>query len=85
MSASETGVQVGWRVLDPDGQPIGRVDAVFVDYLLVRTRGLLPVDLYIPSNAITRREGEAVVVDGRVEEARMRWGRPLRRAPHTDA
>ena len=32
---------------------IGRVDAVFVDYLLVRTSGLLPVDLYVPRPEVT--------------------------------
>ena len=32
---------------------IGTVDAVFADYLLVRTAGLLPVDLYVPRTAVT--------------------------------
>jgi hypothetical protein len=83
MSESGTaGVEKGWRVIDDEEREIGSVDGVFVDYLLVRTRSLLPVDLYIPSNAITLAGDGRVAVDGSVDEARMRWGRPLRRAPH---
>ena len=48
----------GWDVLDAAGRTIGRVDAVFADYLLVRTRGMLPVDLYVPRNAVTAAESE---------------------------
>ena len=36
----------GDRLLGSGGRAIGAVDAVFADYLLVRTGGLLPVDLY---------------------------------------
>src|SRR5918995_7328879 len=32
---------------------IGTVDAEFADYLLVRTAGLLPVDLYVPRPEVT--------------------------------
>jgi hypothetical protein len=78
------GVAVGWTVVDEEDREIGSVDAVFVDYLLVRTSSLLPVDLYVPSNAITDQGEGRVKVNARVDEARMRWGRPLRRAPHED-
>ena len=74
----------GWQALDAGGRRIGTVDAVFADYLLIRTRGLLPVDLYVPMTAISpSREPETVVIaaeDGR--DAYQRWHRPLRAAPH---
>ena len=35
-------------LLGARGRRIGTVDAVFADYLLVRTASLLPVDLYVP-------------------------------------
>lgn len=60
---------------------IGRVDAVFADYLLVRTRGLMPVDLYVP-RAEVRWIVDAARVDCSPREAYDRWHRPLKRAPH---
>ncbi len=42
----------GQKLLAADGRRIGTVDAVFADYLLVRTSGLLPVDLYVPRNEV---------------------------------
>lgn len=73
----------GWDVLDAAGRTIGRVDAVFADYLLVRTRGLLPVDLYVPRNAITVAEPETLIVAAdNADEAYRSWHRPLKQAPH---
>lgn len=73
----------GWRVVDTSGRPIGTVDAVFADYMLVRTRGLLPVDLYIPRTAIGQTDGEAVQVTAAdADEAYAAWHRPLKAAPH---
>jgi hypothetical protein len=62
------------------GRRIGTVDAVFADYLLVRTSSLLPVDLYVPRSAVSTAEG--VTVDCSPREAYERWHRPLKRAPH---
>ncbi len=59
------------------------MDAVFADYLLVRTAGLLPVDLYVPRPDV-RVEGERLVVDADRDQAYERWHRPLKRAPHAD-
>ena len=63
------------------GRRIGIVDAVFADYLLVRTAGLLPVDLYVPRPEVTV-EGDRLTVDCDRDEAYTRWHRPLKRAPH---
>ena len=63
------------------GTRIGTVDAVFVDYLLVRTTGLLPVDLYVPRPDVAV-EGGVARVDVSASEAYERWHRPLKRAPH---
>ena len=60
---------------------IGTVDAVYVDYLLVRTAGLLPVDLYVPRTEVTR-DGDRLTVATDRNEAYERWHRPLKRAPH---
>lgn len=78
---SEAGARVGWRVIGRGDRRIGRVEAVFVDYLLVRTGGLLPVDLYLPVDAISIAE-ERVAVDASAAEAYERWHRPLRRVAH---
>lgn len=75
------GPAIGAVVLGAGGRRIGLVDAVFADYLLVRTAGLLPVDLYIPRTAISA-EGDRVTVDCDPDEAYERWHRPLKRAPH---
>jgi hypothetical protein len=61
---------------------MGTVDAVFADYLLVRTWGLLPVDLYVPVTAVVASGGGRVIVDAAAEEAYALWHRPLKRAPH---
>jgi hypothetical protein len=72
---------VGAAVRGRGGRRIGTVDAVFVDYLLVRTGGLLPVDLYVPRPE-TGIDGNAITVDADPREAYERWHRPLKRAPH---
>lgn len=71
----------GARVSGSSGTCIGIVDAVFADYLLVRTAGLIPVDLYVPRPEI-RADGPDLRVDATPHEAYERWHRPLRRAPH---
>lgn len=71
----------GMVVRGPRGRRIGVVDAVFADYLLVRTAGLLPVDLYVPRPAVVADGGRLTVDCGR-DEAYARWHRPLKRAPH---
>jgi hypothetical protein len=76
------GIQVGASLLGARGRRIGTVDAVFADYLLVRTASLLPVDLYVPRTETTLEDGRLrVAVDRR--EAYERWHRPLKRAPHS--
>jgi hypothetical protein len=75
-------ISVGTTLRGARGRPIGTVDAVFVDYLLVRTRGLLPVDLYVPRDALVGDDGPAV--ECTPAEAYRRWHRPLKRAPHPD-
>ncbi|MCV0403549.1 MAG: hypothetical protein K5924_07530 [Chloroflexi bacterium] len=71
----------GARVRGRSGARIGTVDAVFADYLLVRTAGLIPVDLYVPRPEITAGGG-TLEVNATPKEAYDRWHRPLRRAPH---
>ena len=78
----ERRIERGTRLLGARGRAIGTIDAVFVDYLLVRTRGLLPVDLYVPRDALL--DGDAPRVDCDAAEAYRRWHRPLKRAPHAD-
>ena len=65
------------------GRRIGTVDAVFADYLLVRTSSLLPVDLYVPRPDVAQADG-TLQVDCSPAEAYERWHRPLKRAPHAD-
>jgi hypothetical protein len=72
----------GWQVFSSDGHLVGRVDAGFADYLLVRTAGLLPVDLYVPSDAIIAASDGRVILRAPGEETYERWHRPLKRAPH---
>jgi hypothetical protein len=81
MSGSE--VLVGAVLRGDRGRRIGRVDAVFADYLLVRTSGLLPVDLYVPRPEVTADGDRLSVAVGR-DEAYARWHRPLKQAPHDD-
>jgi hypothetical protein len=76
-----TAVSTGAALRGARGRRIGTVDAVFADYLLVRTAGLLPVDLYVPRVEITDEGGRLTVDCGR-DEAYARWHRPLKRAPH---
>ena len=64
------------------GRRIGTVDAVFADYLLVRTASMLPVDLYVPRSEVSTADG--LTVDCSPREAYERWHRPLKRAPHAD-
>lgn len=78
----ETGtIETGATLRGPRNARIGVVDAVFADYLLVRTAGLLPVDLYVPRPDVVT-EGGGLVVDCGRDEAYERWHRPLKRAPH---
>lgn len=74
----------GWDVLDAAGRRIGTVDAVFADYLLVRTSGWLPVDLYVPVTAVSPDGGaKSVTLEAADDqEAYERWHRPLKKAPH---
>jgi len=74
---------VGAQLRGASGRHIGRVDAVFADYLLVRTSGLLPVDLYVPRDAVAAADGQLRVSVSR-DEAYARWHRPLKRAPHPE-
>ena len=74
-------IKPGMRVIGKGRSRIGTVDAVFADYLLVRTGGLLPVDLYIPRPEVTVGPDE-VRVDAVPDDAYQRWHRPLKRAPH---
>ena len=82
-SEPATGPSVGAVVRGRRGKRIGTVDAVFADYLLVRTAGLLPVDLYVP-RPDTAADDRGLVVDADAREAYERWHRPLKRAPHDD-
>ncbi len=74
---------VGATLTGSRGERIGRVEAAFVDYLLVRTAGIAPVDLYVPRPEVARDDDARTVsvACGR-REAYARWHRPLRRAPH---
>jgi hypothetical protein len=79
MTASEPAV--GQVLRGRDGRRIGRVEAVFADYLLVRTTSLLPVDLYVP-RAETRVEGGDLRVEHDARSAYDAWHRPLKRTTH---
>jgi hypothetical protein len=82
MSQTEPEIAVGWQAVDVAGRTIGRVEAVFVDYVLVRTAALLPVDLYVPRPAISVSDGDVILDAPNAREAYRRWHRPLRAAPH---
>lgn len=69
------------RVRGARGRTIGRVDAVFADYLLVRSGWLLPVDLYLPRMEVLE-DGDGLRVEATRRQAYDRWHRPLKRAPH---
>jgi hypothetical protein len=83
MSGTESAVEprAGDRLIGARGKPIGRVDAVFADYLLVRSGWLLPVDLYVPRDAI-QHDGATLRVELDRSAAYDAWHRPLKRAPH---
>lgn len=72
----------GASVFGADGRLLGRVDAVFADYLLVRTAALPPVDLYVPITVVAGTGGDRVALSAPVTGAYERWHRPLKRAPH---
>ena len=71
--------RVGARLRGTGGARIGRVDAVFADYLLVRTGGLLPVDLYVPRADVSFMAGRDPSVEATGRDAYERWHRPLKR------
>ena len=74
-------IKVGERLAGARRRRIGRVEAVFADYLLVRSGWILPVDLYVPRDAVRREDGALRVEVGR-RAAYEAWHRPLKRAPH---
>lgn len=82
MSQAEVPIVPGWPAVDTHGRAIGTVDAVFVDYVLVRTAGLLPVDLYVPRPSVAVAGGRVILDASSGEDAYRRWHRPLRAAPH---
>lgn len=82
MNETTTGPRRGQRLLAVDGRRIGTVDAVFADYLLVRTSGLLPVDLYVPRNEVQGDAQGRLTVGKSPHDAYHAWHRPLKRAPH---
>jgi len=80
-STDKNGIRTGAVLRGDRGRRIGRVDAVFADYLLVRSAGLLPVDLYVPRPEVVVDGDRLSVAVGRAE-AYARWHRPLKQAPH---
>ena len=80
--ATGTEFQRGQRLLGAGGRRIGTVDAVFADYLLVRTSGLLPVDLYVPRAEVTTAPDGQPMVDATPDAAYQSWHRPLKRVAH---
>lgn len=72
----------GQKLLAANGRRIGTIDAVFADYLLVRTSGLLPVDLYVPRNEVQANAQGRWTVGKSPHDAYHAWHRPLKRAPH---
>ena len=75
-------IKRGQRLVAADGRSIGVVDAIFADYVLVRTGGLLPVDLYVPRPEVTPDERGRLVSQLSPDAAYAAWHRPLKRAPH---
>jgi hypothetical protein len=72
----------GQKLLGAGGRRIGTVDAVFADYLLVRTAGLLPVDLYVPRQDVVLDDAGRPSVTRTAAEAYEAWHRPLKRVAH---
>jgi hypothetical protein len=81
MSEERLGPRRGQALHGAGGRRIGTVDAVFADYLLVRTAGLLPVDLYVPRTEIREEDGHLAVEAG-PDQAYQAWHRPLKRVTH---
>lgn len=84
LSVTETlrGPSRGQRLLGAGGRPVGTIDAVFADYLLVRTLGLLPVDLYVPRSEVVLNDAGQPSVSTTPAEAYQAWHRPLKRVGH---
>jgi len=82
MSTEAAPVQRGQPLRGAGRRRIGTVDAVFADYLLVRTPGLLPVDLYVPRSEVSVDPSGTPTVDMSARDAYAAWHRPLKRAPH---
>ena len=78
---SDEQIQRGARLFGRKNARIGTVDAVFADYLLVRTAGLIPIDLYVSRPDVTMGPN-GPRVNATPAEAYQRWHRPLKRAPH---
>ena len=72
----------GQPLLGVGGRRIGTVDAVFADYLLVRTSGLLPVDLYVPRAEVSTDDAGRLAGTLGPDEAYREWHRPLKRVSH---
>jgi hypothetical protein len=72
----------GQKLMGAGGRRIGTVDAVFADYLLVRTGGLLPVDLYVPRSEVSADDAGRPSVALGPDEAYHAWHRPLKRVSH---
>lgn len=82
MSTETAPIQRGQALRGAGRVRIGTVDAVFADYLLVRTPGLLPVDLYVPRTEVSVDQSGTPSVDKSARDAYAAWHRPLKRAPH---
>ena len=72
----------GDKLYGAGGRRIGTIDAVFADYLLVRTAGILPVDLYVPRVEVSADAQGRPSVSQSVDEAYDDWHRPLKRVVH---
>lgn len=81
-TAERPPLERGADVYGPGGTRLGVVDAVYVDYLLVRTSGLPPVDLYVPTAEVHVESGRRATVDADRREAYERWHRPLKSVAH---
>lgn len=81
MTDRAAGPRRGQTLHGAGGRRIGTIDAVFADYLLVRTAGLLPVDLYVPRSEVRDEDGRLAVEVG-PDQAYEAWHRPLKRVTH---
>ncbi len=82
MEMDASRARVGATVVGAGGRRIGIVDAVFVDYLLVRSAGIVPVDLYVPSEMARVEAPDRIRIEVDATEAYERWHRPLRAVAH---